>query len=183
MVPTKGGVHAVCYLFLWRRSKEEEESWWGVMEGEVGTLFPITLYYIFPSSLCVGTSSDVSTKRPSTGSPGCSYQPPNPRAPPPDSWLRLPAPPPGPSPLRCRPSPRSACSFGSWDICRPGPSCAPTGCCRLASGARPGFCTPTPSWPRTWPSPQRSPCPGRLLGPLKTQSHEYTLVNTSNNLT
>lgn len=188
MVPTKGGVHAVCSHIKGgvrsRRRKSQFIKVCGERRGRDWHSKPIMLYCIFPSFLCVGTSSDVLTKRPSIESPGCSYQPPNPRAPPPDLWLRLPALQPGPSLLHCRPSPRISCSFGSWDICRPGLSCVPTGCCRLASGVHHGFCTLTPSWPKTLPNPQQSPCPARWLGRLKPQSQGiHTLVNTSNYFT
>lgn len=147
--------------------------------GRDGHCFPIMLCCIFPSSLCAGTSWDVSSKRPSTGSLDCSYRPPSLCALPLDWCLHLRAQhlglPLGPFLLRCRPSPRTACSFGSWDICRPDPSCVPTGCCRHALGVRPGFCTQTPHWPRTWPSPQLSPCPAHLFGPLRKHLQQNTL--------
>lgn len=143
--------------------------------------YSITLCCTSPSSLCAGTSSGVLSKRPSTGLPGCSYQPLGPLSLLLDWRLqdRAQIPDPLRSHCRCLPSPRIVCSSESWGTCRPGPSCEPRGRCHLASRARRGSCTPKPHWPRTWPSPQLSPYPRHSLGPLWTHSQKHAGVNAS----
>lgn len=143
--------------------------------------YSITLCCTSPSSLCAGTSSGVLSKRPSTGSPGCSYQPLGPLSLLLDwglqDWAQILDP--QQSHCRCLPSPRIVCSSGSWGTCRQGPSCEPKGRCPLASRARHGSCTPKPHLLRTWPSLQSSPYPGHSLGPLRTQAQKRARVKTS----
>lgn len=157
-------------------SCDGEGFWWSVgswkrlIQGEVGmgARHSITLCCTSPSSLCAGTSSGVLSKRPSTGSPGCSYQPLGPLSLLLDwglrDWAQILDP--QRSHRRCLPSPRIVCSSGSWGTCRPGPSCEPKGRYRLALRAHHGSCTPTPHLRRTWPSLQWSPYPEHWLGPL-----------------
>lgn len=141
----------------------------------------ITLCCTSPSSLCAGTSSGVLSKCPSTGSPGCSYQPLGPLSLLLDwglqDWGQILDQ--QRSHCRCLPSPRTVCSSGSWGTCKQGPSCEPKGRCHLASRAHHGSCTPKPHLLRTWPSLQLSPYPGHSLGQLWTHSQKYARVNTS----
>lgn len=154
-----------------------------MIQGEVGmdAGWSVTLCYTSPSSPCAGTSSGVLSKRPSTGSPGCSYQPIGQLSLLLDwglqDWAQILGP--QRSHCRCLPSPRIVCSSGSWGICRQGPSCEPKGHYRHASRDRHGSCTLKPHLLRTWPSLQLFPYPGHSLGPLWTHSQKYAWVNTS----